>query len=54
MSATGRFVKRRPTFPWRWGVRRWVFSWWDSEGVVPRALAITFVLPKKSLCNSPC
>lgn len=44
-----RFVKRSPTFPTKWGERREVFGWYSEEGSLPRALAITFVFPKKSL-----
>ena len=44
-----RGVKRRPTSPERCFERREVWGAGSSSGVVPRALAITFVLPKKSL-----
>lgn len=42
-------MKRRPTLPVRYGERRCVEGWWDDSGLSPRALAITFVLPKKML-----
>ncbi len=44
MAGGGRGLKRRPTVPWRWGVRRCV-----GEVGGPRATAMTLVLPKKSL-----
>lgn len=51
IEAGGREVKNSPTEPWRWAERRWVLGRWEDSGVVPRALAITFVLPKKRLCD---
>ncbi len=49
MASGVRLVKSSPTLPARWRERRCVFSWCAYSGVKPRALAITFVLPKKSL-----
>lgn len=49
MEGGGRGEKMRPTEPWREGVREEVPGEGSVEGVRPRATAITFVLPKKSL-----
>ena len=49
MEGGGRGEKRRPTAPRRCGVRRERLGWDSVEGVRPRATAMTFVLPKKSL-----
>ena len=49
MSEGERGVKRRPIVPARCGVRRCVFGAGSVTAVWPRAAAITFVLPKKSL-----
>lgn len=49
MEVGGREVKRRPTEPVRWRERRDRWGACSSAGVVPRALAISLVLPKKSL-----
>lgn len=46
-----REVKRRPTAPVRWGVRRFMFVAQAVSGVRPRATAITLVLPKKILAR---
>lgn len=44
-----RFVNKRPTFPARYLESRCVEGWYSSSGLVPRAFAITFVLPKNNL-----
>jgi hypothetical protein len=49
MAVGSRLVKRSPTSPTRNLESRCVEGWYSSSGVVPRAFAITFVLPKKSL-----
>ena len=40
----------RPQGPVRWGERREVEGWGSVEGESPRDLAMTRVLPKKTLC----
>jgi len=49
MSAGSRLVKRRPTDPLRYFVRRSMPSAWASSGLLPRARAVSLVLPKKRL-----
>jgi len=49
MEDGSRSVKRSPTLPFRYLERRWVLGWYSSSGLLPKALAITFVFPKKSL-----
>lgn len=49
MASGVRGVKSRPTVPRSCLLRREVLGAGSSSGVVPSALAITFVLPKKSL-----
>jgi hypothetical protein len=52
MDAGSRFVKSRPTVPEMYFVRPSMPGAWASSGVLPRARAVSFVLPKKMLLFS--
>ena len=52
MAEGGRGVKSRPTVPESCPLRSEVLGACSSSGVVPRALAITLVLPKTSLVGA--